>query len=186
MRFDASASHRILRNKKSMRSERDRLEEQLRLVFDGEAWHGPSVMEALKDVNAELAGQHPIDGGHSIWELVLHLTWTYGLVLRKLTGHSTRLGATDDWPLAPLPPSEENWVAAINTLRELNAQVRRAVTGFPEDRLDDPPVEEPRYSAYTAYTQFIGLTQHDAYHAGQIVLLKRAAQAERRRTAHDA
>jgi hypothetical protein len=54
---------------------------------------------------------------------------------------------------------------------------------LPEDRLDDPPVEDPRYSAYT---QFIGLTQHDAYHAGQIVLLKRAVQAERRRAAHDA
>jgi uncharacterized damage-inducible protein DinB len=167
---------------KSMRSERDRLEEQLRLVFDGEAWHGPSVMEALKDVTAELAAQHPIDGVHSIWELVLHLTWTYGLVLRKLTGHTTWLVATDDWPLAPLPPSGENWVGAINTLRELNAQVRRAVTRFPEDRLDDLPVEDPRHSAYT---QFIGLTQHDAYHAGQIVLLKRAAQAERRRAAHD-
>jgi hypothetical protein len=44
----------------------------------------------------------------------------------------------------PLPPSEENWVATIDTLRELNAQVRRAVTGFPDDRLDDPPVEDPR------------------------------------------
>ena len=82
----------------------------------------------------------------------------------------------------PRTPNESR-VAAINTLRELNMQVRRAVTGFPEDRLDDPPVEEPRYSAYT---QFIGLTQHDAYHAGQIVLLKRAVQAKRRRTAHDA
>ena len=49
--------------------------------------------------------------------------------------------------------------------------------------LDDPPVEEPRYSGYRP---FIGLRQHDAYHAGQIVLLKRAVQAERRRTAYDA
>jgi hypothetical protein len=31
-------------------------------------------MEALKDVNAELAAHHPIDGAHSIWELVLHFT----------------------------------------------------------------------------------------------------------------
>ena len=67
--------------------------------------------------------------------------------------------------------------------REANEHVRRAVNGFPEDRLDDPPVEDPRYSAYT---QFIGLTQHDAYHAGQIVLLERAARAERRRATHGA
>jgi hypothetical protein len=33
-------------------------------------------------------------------------------------------------------------------------------------RRADPP--------YSAFTQFVGLTQHDLYHAGQIVLLKRA------------
>jgi hypothetical protein len=27
---------------------------------------------------------------------------------------------------------------------------------------------------YTAYTQFIGITQHNLYHAGQIALLRRA------------
>jgi hypothetical protein len=27
---------------------------------------------------------------------------------------------------------------------------------------------------YTAYTQFIGVTQHNLYHAGQIALLKRS------------
>ena len=27
---------------------------------------------------------------------------------------------------------------------------------------------------YTAYTQLIGITQHNLYHAGQIALLKRA------------
>jgi mannose-6-phosphate isomerase-like protein (cupin superfamily) len=31
-----------------------------------------------------------------------------------------------------------------------------------------------RPGSYTAYTQFIGITQHDLYHAGQIVLLKKA------------
>lgn len=159
-----------------MTSERDRLEEQLRFVFEGEAWHGPSVMEALSDVNAALAAEHPIDGAHSVWELVQHLTWTYGLVLRKLTGDSGGPAATSDWSPVPSPASEEDWAAAIATLRELNAQVRRAVAGFPHDRLDSAPAGEPRYPAYTL---FMGLTQHDAYHAGQIVLLKRAAQAKR-------
>jgi hypothetical protein len=30
---------------------------------------------------------------------------------------------------------------------------------------------------YSAYTQFIGITQHNLYHAGQIALLKRALRA---------
>jgi hypothetical protein len=45
------------------------------------------------------------------------------------------------------------------------------VRAFPAERLDEPLVSE---IPYTAYTQFIGVTQHNLYHAGQISLLKRA------------
>ena len=31
------------------------LAEQLRIAFDGDAWHGPSVLELLKDVNPATA-----------------------------------------------------------------------------------------------------------------------------------
>ena len=155
-----------------MRSELERLEEQLRLSFEGEAWHGPSVMEALHGISADDASAHPIAGAHSIWELVLHLAGTYRLVLRRLNGDSRPLSAEEDWPDMPAP-SEANWGAAVEELRRLNAQLRRAVSGFQQDRLDQPIVASP---AYPAYSQFIGLTQHDLYHAGQIVLLKRAAR----------
>jgi hypothetical protein len=43
--------------------------------------------------------------------------------------------------------------------------------GFRAAKLDEPLVREPPYSPYT---QFIGITQHDLYHAGQIAVLKRA------------
>jgi len=43
-----------------------------------------------------------------------------------------------------------------------------------EGQLDDPLVPEV---PYTAYTQFIRVTQHQPYHAGQIALLKRALVA---------
>jgi uncharacterized damage-inducible protein DinB len=156
-----------------MTSERDRLEEQLRLVFEGEAWHGPSVMEALKDVSADVAAARPIDGAHSIWELVLHLAWTYSLVLSKLTGNPAMLSAPEDWPLVALLPTEDKWLAAIDTLRELNLQIRRAAANLPEERLNERAVGQPR----TPYALFIGLTQHDSYHGGQIMLLKRAIHA---------
>jgi hypothetical protein len=45
------------------------------------------------------------------------------------------------------------------------------VIGFDPGQLDAPLVADPPYSAYT---QFVGLTQDDLYHAGQIALLKRA------------
>jgi uncharacterized damage-inducible protein DinB len=158
-----------------VRTELERLEEQLRLSFEGEAWHGPSVLDALDGVTADVASAHPIAGAHSIWELVLHLTGTYRLVLRRLKGDARPLRADEDWPDIP-SPTETNWRAAVEELGRVNAQLRRVVSNFRYDRLDEPIVEQPPYSAYV---QFIGTTQHDLYHAGQIVLLKRAAQSAR-------
>jgi hypothetical protein len=59
----------------------------------------------------------------------------------------------------------------VEVLRQLNLDLRRAVRAFAPDRLDAPLVAE---LPYMAYTQFIGITQHDLYHVGQIALLKRA------------
>jgi uncharacterized damage-inducible protein DinB len=147
-----------------------RLEQQLQRAFEGEAWHGPSVHQALAGISMEQAAAHPIPGAHSIWELVLHLAGTYRLVQRRLVGDGTELSPEEDWP-AVQPPSEDAWRLAQESLARLNHDVRLAVRGFPEARLDEPLVEEAPYSAYT---QFIGLTQHDLYHAGQIMLLRRA------------
>jgi len=153
-------------------NELERLDEQLRCSFEGGSWHGPSVREALDGVTADEAFRHPIPGAHSIWELVLHLAGTYSLVLRRLNGDATDLSPEEDWPIVEAPTAT-NWAAALNVLRSLNQQLRAAVLRFSRDALDHPLGNRK----YTAYTQFIGVTQHDLYHAGQIVLLRRALRA---------
>ena len=153
-----------------MTSEIARLEEQLRLALEGEAWHGPSVLETLAGVSAEQASSHPIPGAHSIWELVLHIGTDYPLVLRRIAGDGRQLTTEEGWPACP-PTTTENWRQAVEALRRLNQQLREAVHAFPAERLDEPLVPNV---PYTAYTQFIGVTQHNLYHAGQISLLKRA------------
>src|SRR5262245_18854258 len=158
-----------------MKTELGRLEEQLGRALEGEAWHGPSVLEVLDGVTPHQAAAHPIAGAHSIWELVLHLGGDYGLVLRRLGGDGRQLTATEDWPAVP-EPSEENWRETVRALKQLNVELRRAVRGFPPERLDEPLVAE---APYTAYTQFIGVTQHGLYHAGQIALLKKGARVGR-------
>jgi uncharacterized damage-inducible protein DinB len=150
-------------------SELERLEEQLKRSFEGGAWHGPSVLETLVDVTPEAASAHPLAGAHSIWELVLHLAATYRLVLRRLEGNETQLTPAEDWPAVP-SPTASNWQNAIGWLKQLNQQLRSAVLNFNAGQLDQPMASE----SYTAYTQFIGVTQHDLYHAGQIALLRKA------------
>jgi uncharacterized damage-inducible protein DinB len=157
-----------------MKTELDRLEEQMRRALEGDAWHGPSVLEVLDGVSAAQAAAHPIAGAHSIWELVLHLCSDYGLVLRRLAGDGRDLTESEGWPVVP-EPSAENWSGSVRQLIQLNAELRRAIRSFPRERLDEPLVPE---SPYTAYTQFIGVTQHGLYHAGQMALLKKAFGSE--------
>ena len=151
-------------------NELERIEDQMRRALEGGAWHGPAVLELLAGVTVAQAYEHPIAGAHSIWELVLHLAAAYRLVLRRTDGDARQLTPDEDWPRVP-EPTEANWRAAVDALRRLNADARRAVAAFDAARLDQPLVADPPYSAYV---QFIGLTQHDLYHAGQIAILKRA------------
>jgi uncharacterized damage-inducible protein DinB len=153
-----------------MTEEMRRLEWQLRTAFAGAAWHGPAVLELLGGVTPEQAAARPIPGAHTIWELVLHLGGAYRLVLRRLRGDQRPLTPDEDWPTVGALTADD-WRDAVATLRELNAEVRRALATFPAERLDERLVPD---SPYTAHAQLIGLTQHDLYHAGQIALLKRA------------
>lgn len=160
-----------------MLDELTRLEEQLRLVLEGGAWSGPSILEVIAGVSAEEAASHPIPSAHSIWELVLHITTDYSLVLRRLAGDGRPLAPEEGWPPCP-PPTPGNWRHSVETLTRLNHQLRAAVRVFPVDRLDEPLVPEV---PYTAYTQFIGVTQHNLYHAGQMSLLRQALAGGSRR-----
>ena len=147
--------------------------DQIRRAFRGESWHGPSVLEVLAGVSAEGAAAHPIAGAHSIWEIVLHLTGGYRLVLRRVRGERAHLSPEEEWPPVA-ESSSEAWRETQQTLKQLNQQLQSAVRGFPAERLS-----QELGSEYPAYIQFCGTPQHDLYHAGQIVLLKKALSASR-------
>jgi uncharacterized damage-inducible protein DinB len=152
-----------------MGEELKRLEEQMRRAFEGGAWYGPAVLEALAGVSVEEAAAHPIPGAHSIWEIVLHLAATYRLVLQRINGRSGNLTAEQDWP-AVTASDAGRWNEAVEDLGKLNRAVRLAIPGFAENRLDQMLAE----GHSSAYMHFSGLAQHDAYHAGQIALLLKA------------
>lgn len=156
-----------------MPMEMEILADQIRRAFWGESWHGPSVREVLAGVSAEDAAAHPIPGAHSIWEIVLHMTGGYKLVLRRVRGEPVQLLPEEEWP--PVPEvSSDAWHQSLHTLDELNQQLQSAVRAFPAERLS-----QELGSEYSAIIQFCGAPQHDLYHAGQIVLLKKALLASR-------
>ena len=148
------------------------LHDQLRRAYDGDAWHGDSVLEILAGVDAATAAAHPIRGAHSIWELVLHIAaWDGAVLLRMNTGGPVELKDEDNFPGTP-DTSEAAWRRAVEHLRKVHADLLRDLEKFPEARLD----EEIPGKDYNFRHMLLGVVQHELYHAGQIALLKKASK----------
>lgn len=148
------------------------LADQIRRAFEGEAWHGDSVLEILKGITAEQAAARPLKNAHSIWEIVGHIAAWDGAVLTRTGGQAATVSDKDNFP-AVKDASEAAWRRTVEHLAQVHAELVKAVANFPDSRLQEqvPGKREPYYNYYY---MFSGIVQHELYHAGQIAILKKA------------
>jgi len=133
-------------------------------------WHGPSLSDLIGDVTAEDAAAHPVEGAHSIWELVLHMTAWTEIVHERLAGSAKAEPTTEeDWP--PVRDrSPDGWRSAVERLKDAHRILAAEVS-----KLDDSSlIGRVPGRDHTVLTMVHGVTEHDAYHGGQIAILKRA------------
>jgi uncharacterized damage-inducible protein DinB len=152
--------------------DRELVVQQIRLAHDGDAWHGPGLAEILRDVTPVQAASRPVPNAHSIWELVLHLTGWTREVTRRLEGAQAGEPAEGDWPAVGVV-SSANWDLAKRALAQAHHELAAAVTRASKERLATR-VSGKGDNAETYEEMLHGLAQHDAYHGGQISLLKKA------------
>jgi uncharacterized damage-inducible protein DinB len=156
-------------------TELERIVRELEHAHDGSPWHGPSRASVLADVTVEEAARRPSPQGHGIWALVLHMrAWT-GEVARRLREGHPREPAEGDWPSLP-EPSAQAWRDSLASLEQAHRALIAAVRETSPQRLDEragTEADAPLGSGVTYRVMLHGLAQHDAYHTGQISLLKR-------------
>ena len=152
-----------------MSTELERIDDQLRRAFEGGAWHGPSVLEILKDVTASQATARPLPGAHNIGELVLHIAAWEDACRRRLEGDRAELSDSEDWR-AMAGTDEAAWEQVKALLIDGHRRLREAIAKADESRLDEPIVP----GMPSVYITLHGVIQHDLYHAGQIAILKKA------------
>lgn len=150
-------------------TELERILDQSERAFEGDAWHGPSLMAVLKDVSASQAVSRVFGGVHSIWELVHHIGVWERAGIRRLGGDPANLSDDEDWP-AVLDTSETAWQQTKELLRAGHHEFHEAISKLDESRLDQPIVA----GLATVYVTLHGIIQHTLYHAGQIAMLKKA------------
>lgn len=153
---------------------RETIVAQLDEIYRGPAWHGPAVLEALQGVTAAAARAKPDPDRHSIWELVRHLTHGRHLLVERLTQTSSEFPhAVKEpwWPVAPTESSEAAWHKDLALLETYHARLVDAVRNATDAQLE----RRPNPGDQTLAQQLLGMSVHDAYHAGQIRLLALAA-----------
>ena len=154
-------------------SEVERIRDQFRRAFEGEAWHGPSVLALLDGVTAQQAAAHPIQGAHSIWELTLHIAAWERACKRRLEGDPAQLTDEEDWE--PIDDtSEAAWEQTKQQLIDNHRELMQAIPRLDESRLNEPIIKDPNIPFSSVYVTLQGGVQHDLYHAGQIAIVKKA------------
>jgi hypothetical protein len=139
-------------------------------------WHGgPSPVGALRGVEAEQAAWRPTPRRKSVWELALHIAyWKYAVRRHLVAGEQPRFPRSPaNFPRLPDPADELAWASDVALLRIEHDRLVEAVRVFPSRRLGAVPPGGKRWT----YGQIVrGIAAHDAYHTGQIQLLKRLWQ----------
>jgi uncharacterized damage-inducible protein DinB len=139
----------------------------------GQAWHGgPTPVGALRGVTPAAARWRPFPGRHSIWELALHTAyWKYAIRRRLLGAEIPRFPRSPaNWPAMPQPADARAWTRDRELLAVEHQLLLETVEDFPVSLLDKSAGGRKRW---TWGDLVLGIILHDAYHAGQIQLMKR-------------
>ncbi len=151
---------------------------RLRRTITGPMWHGPSLREALDGMNAADAVERPIRSMKTVWEIVLHVTARAERARLRMDGLALEEPTPEeDWPRTPIPCTAAAWedsqVRLANAYRSMAVRVCEVMSsGF---------LKVVEQQSYNIATMADGVVEHGAYHAGQIVLLRKEIGSRRPR-----
>ena len=154
----------------------ERLADLFRAAHDGTTWHGQSVTEVLQNISVEAAAANPIADHHSIWDYVLHIVnWRVFAIrnLKEETPYIVDLNTDLDWtPITDF--SEEAWKSALEKFQQSAVELEEGIRAMDENQL----FEKVPGSKHNWYVTLHGVIQHDIYHSGQIMLLKKMLKSK--------
>jgi hypothetical protein len=127
--------------------------------------------EAVKDFPAELRGKRPKGAPHSPWELLEHMRIAQWDILEfsRDPKHVSPDWPAGYWPESPEPPNTKTWEKSLKIFaRDLAAMKKLA--GNPKTDLF---AEIPHGTGQTILREALLVADHNAYHLGQVIVLRR-------------
>jgi uncharacterized damage-inducible protein DinB len=143
----------------------DRILENLRSTYDGDAWHGTPLRRMLDDIDEAAVHARPIANAHSIAELLAHVIAWIQITDRRLHDEVFEITTEMDFPAGDALP----WKKLVALLEQSHERLLATVSALDDAALDAIVPGKP----YSRWFMLNGLVHHNTYHAAQIALLKK-------------
>jgi hypothetical protein len=146
------------------------LREHLKELLDGGHAH-VTWKKALEGLSAKLRGERPEGAEHSAWELLEHVRLAQWDILEfsRDPKHVSPDWPLGYWPNSPEPPSAEAW---DETVKKFEADTK-AMQKLVADPKTDLFAKIPHGTGQTVLREAMMVADHNAYHLGQFVLVRR-------------
>lgn len=133
------------------------------------------IEKAVDGLPAELRGVRPDNIPYSCWELLEHLRIAQWDILEfsRNPEHVSPDWPDGYWPASAAPPDELAWARSLDHFRK-DLKAMQALVADPATDLFQPI---PHGDGQTILREALLVADHNAYHIGQLVLVRRALGA---------
>lgn len=127
--------------------------------------------DAVRDFPAELRGKRPKGAPHSPWELLEHMRIAQWDILEftRDPDHKSPKFPDGYWPANPEPPDAKAWDKAAHSFD----QDLQSLCALVADDETDLYARIPHGSGQTVLREALLAADHNAYHMGQLVIVRR-------------
>ena len=151
-------------------AESDALSQHLLDLLRGRNAHA-DFDSVMADFPSRLRGVKPPGAAHTGWQLLEHMRIAQLDIVEFSRNAKHKSPAWPDgyWPKTEAPPSAASW---NNSLRSFRADLK-AMAKLVADKKSDLFARIPHGSGQTILREALLLADHNSYHLGQIVILRR-------------
>jgi hypothetical protein len=144
-------------------------EHVLNLLREGHA-HA-TFEQAVKNLPVELRGKVPKGGEHSAWQLLEHLRLAQWDILdfSRNAKYQALKWPDDYWPKEKAPADEKAWDKSVRAFR----RDRKELCALIENPKTDLFAKIPHGDGQTILREALLAADHNAYHVGQLVLVRK-------------
>jgi hypothetical protein len=127
--------------------------------------------KAVNGLPANLRGKRPEGAPHSPWEILEHMRIAQWDILEftRDPNHVSPEFAAGYWPKTQAPPDEKAWDKSVAAFRS----DLRAMVDLIQDKKTDLLAPLPHDKDKTVLREALVLADHNAYHLGHMVLVRR-------------